>query len=118
MTLSINAKTYTGDAYGVGSVGYVGPSHTLSLKDYAKLARIAPKPTTTNSGVGKTSSKLTRTLALTGALTPTWDAIIDVSVSIPVGAASGDIDTLLNDIGAFVASATYKTHVKSQLVAF
>jgi hypothetical protein len=118
MTLSINAKTYSGDSYQSNSVGYAGPSHTVSVKDYAKLSRVAPKPTVTFSGVGRTDAKLTRTMTLTGALTPTWDAILDISVSIPVGVAGADVDTLLNDMGAFLASATFKTHVKNQTVAY
>jgi hypothetical protein len=118
MSLTINAKTYTPDSFQKDTVGYAGPSHTLSVKDYAKLSRVAPKPTLTLSGVGRTDAKLTRTLTLTGALTPSHDAILDVAISIPVGAASADVDSMLNDFGAFVASATFKTHVKSQSVNF
>lgn len=118
MTLSINAKTYTGDSYQSNSVGYTGPNHTLSVKDYAKLSRVAPKPTVTFSGVGRTDAKITRTLTLTGALTPTWDAILDISVSVPVGFTGADVDTMLNDMGAFLASATFKTHVKNQAIAY
>lgn len=118
MTLSINAKTYTADSFNKDSVGYSGPNHTVSVKDYAKLARVAPKKTAVSSGVGRTSAKLTRTLTLTGAVEPTRDLIGDVNLSLPVGAASADVDTYLNDLGAFVASATFKTHVKSQLISF
>lgn len=118
MTLSINAKTYTGDSYQKDSVEYYGPSKTVSVKDNAVLRRTAPKATSTFSGMGRTTAKLTRTLTLTGSLTPTGEGGIQVDVFIPVGAASADIDTLLNDFGAFVASASMKTHVKSQVIAF
>jgi len=118
MTLSINAKNYNADSFQKDSVGYSGPNHTVSTKDYAKLGRVAPKKTATFSGVGKTQAKLTRTLTLTGALTPAWDMIGDVSLNVPVGAAGADVDTFLNDLGTFVASATFKSHVKSQLVSF
>jgi hypothetical protein len=118
MSLTVNAKTYSGDSFGGNLVGYSGPAHTLSVKDYVKLARTAPKPTVTFSGVGRTNAKLTRTLTLTGALSPAHDGILDISVSIPVGAASADIDVMLNDMGAFLASASFKTHVKAQQINY
>lgn len=118
MTLSVNAKNYTGNNYGVNAVGYIGPSKTSSIKDDMSLKLAVPKPTSTFSGVARTESKLTRTVTLTGALTQSGDAILDINVTIPVGMASADIDTLLNDMGAFLSSATYKTHVKSQQISF
>ncbi|DAD50849.1 coat protein [ssRNA phage SRR5466727_6] len=118
MTLAINAKTYTADSFNKDSVGYAGPNHTVTVSDYAKLARTAPKKTSQSSGVGRTLAKLTRTATLTGALEPTRDMIGEVNFTLPVGAAGADVDTMLNDLGAFVASATFKTHVKSQLVSF
>jgi len=116
MSLSINSKTYTADSQSPNSVGYAGPNHTVTTKDYTRLARVAPKPTTLTSGVGRTSAKLTRTLTLTSALEPVRDAILDVAFTMPVGCAGADVDTMLNDFGAFVASATFKLHVKNQLI--
>lgn len=118
MTLSINAKTYTADSFATDSVGYIGTGKTVSTKDDATLRRTKPKASTSFSGLARTSAKLTRTLTLTGALTPTGDAIIEVTVAVPVGYAAADVDTLLNDMGAFVASASMKSHVKSQQVSF
>lgn len=118
MTLSINAKTYTGNNYGQNAVGYNGPAKTASVKDDVKLSQSAAKPTDTFSGLARTQAKITRTLTLTGALTPTGDAIMTIDVAVPVGYASADVDTLLNDMGAFLASATFKTHVKTPQVAF
>lgn len=118
MSLTINAKTYTADLFGTSAVGYIGSLHTVSAKDDVRLSRTAPKSTSTFSGVGRTSCKLTRTLTLTSALTTTWDGILDIQCTIPVGAASADIDSMLNDMGAFLASATFKTHVKGQQISF
>jgi hypothetical protein len=118
VTASVNAKIYTADSFGTNSVGYTGPNHTVSVKDYLRLSRVAPKPVSDFSGVGKTTAKLTRTLTLTGALTSAHDAIINTDVSVPVGFTAADVDTLLNDWGAYVASAAFKTHVKSQLINF
>jgi hypothetical protein len=118
MALTVNAKTYTADAIQKDSVGYTGTANTLSVKDVIRLARTAPKPTALLSGVARAEAKLTRTLALTGALTSTHDAILAIPVSIPVGAASADIDTMLNDMGAFLASATFKTFVKNLAINY
>lgn len=118
MTLAINAKTYTGNSYGNQAVSYIGPGKTVSVRDDAILRYTPPKPTPVFSGMARTSARLVRTLALTGALTPNGEATCEISVAVPVGYASADVDTLLNDMGAFLASATFKTHVKSQQVAF
>lgn len=118
MSLSINTKTYTADSYQKDSVGYLGAAKTVSVKDDVVLRRTAAKATSTFSGMGRTTAKLTRTLTLTGALTPSGDGGVQIDVFVPVGAASADIDALLNDFGAFLASATFKTHVKSQQIAF
>lgn len=118
MALTINAKTFTADSFAQDAVSYIGTGKTVSVKDDCRLARTKPKPSAVFSGVGRAQAKLVRTLTLTGALTPTGDGIIDVNVSVPVGYASADVDTLLNDMGAFVASATFKTLVKSQQISY
>lgn len=118
MALSVNASSYTANSYGTNVVGYIGPSHTLTVKDAVSLGRTAAKPTSVFSGVVRAAGKLTRTLTLTGALTPTGDAILEVRTSIPIGASGTDIDALLNDFGAFLASATYKDIVKKSQIAF
>lgn len=118
MSLSINAKTYTADSFQQNVVGYIGASKTVSVKDDVALKRTAPKATDVFSGVGRTTAKLTRTLTLTGAKTPAGDCIVEINVSVPVGYAGADVDAMLNDMGSFLASASFKTHVKSQQVAF
>lgn len=118
MPLTVNAKTYTADSFAAGSVSYNGPAKTSSVKDNILLRRTDPKPTATDSGVAHTLCKLTRTNTLTGAKTPTWDMIVKIEVSVPVGSASADIDAALNDLGAFLGSATFKTHVKEPRVNF
>lgn len=118
MSLVFNAKTYTADSFQKDTVGYIGAAKTVTVKDDVKLARTAPKPTITFSGVGRTQAKLVRTLPLTGALNPSWDAIVSIDVTVPVGYAGADVDALLNDFGAFLSSASFKAHVKSQQVSF
>lgn len=118
MSLSINSKTYSADSFQQNVVAYIGSGKTVSVKDDVKMMRTAPKPTATFSGLGRTTCKLTRTLTLTGALSPTGDGFVEINVAVPVGYASADVDALLNDMGAFLASATFKTHVKSQQINF
>ena len=118
MSLTINAKTFSAESYTANAVNYAGPAHTLSLKDDLRLARTVPKPTSTFSGVGRTQSKLSRTLTLTGAQTPTHEGIIDLSASMPVGAAAADIDSMVNDFAAWVAHASFKTLLKQLLTTY
>jgi hypothetical protein len=118
MSLTVNAGTYTADSFQKDSVVYIGAAKTVTVKDDVKLSRTAPKPTSTFSGLGRTQAKLTRTLTLTGALTPTGDAIVQIDVAVPVGYTAANIDTLLDDMGAFLASASFKTHVKSQKISY
>jgi hypothetical protein len=118
MSLTVNASTYAADSIGPNLVAYAGPAHTASVKDRLSLGRTAAKPTSVFSGVVRSEGKLTRTLTLTGALTTTGDAILEIRTSIPVGAASAAIDAMLNDMGAFLASASYKTIVKNSAINF
>lgn len=116
MSLTVNAKTYDADSISPNLVGYTGPAHTLSVKDKISLGRTAAKPTTVFSGVVRGDAKLTRTLTLTGALTTTGDAIFEMKTSIPIGAADADIDTACADLGAWIASAQFKTILKESQV--
>jgi hypothetical protein len=118
MSLTVNADTYTADSFQADIVGYRGPDKTASVKDDVRLARTAPKPSASFSGVGRTSAKLTRTLTLTGALSLSGDMIVDIQCSVPVGFSGTDVDAALNDFGAFLASATFKTHVKNLQIAY
>lgn len=118
MALVFNTKTYSADSYAVNSVGYIGSAKTASIKDDLLLSRSAPKPTDTFSGLARTEAKMTRTFTLTGAKTTTGEAKMRVLVDVPVGYASADVDALCNDVGAFVSSADFKNHVKSQKVTF
>lgn len=118
MSLVFNAKTYTADAFGQNNIGFIGALKTVTVKDDLSLRRTAPKATETFSGVGRTNTKLVRTLTLTGAKTTAGDAIVSIDLSVPVGFASADVDSLLNDFGALVSSASFKLHVKNQQINF
>jgi len=118
LSLTFNAKTYAPDSYGSNAVGYIGATKTVSIKDDFVLRRTAPSPVSNFSGVAKASAKMTRTLTLTNALTPSGDGIVEIKFSIPVGAASADVDALLNDTGAYLSSASAKLLAKNQQVSY
>jgi hypothetical protein len=117
MSLTVNAKSYTADGYSNNAVSYVGPAHTVSVKDDLRVGRVLPKPTSIFSGVARQSFKLTRTHTLTGALTTVGDSISDFSTSIPVGASAADIELICTDLGAFIASAAFKTMLTGQIIS-
>lgn len=118
MSLTINTKTYTANTQQNGAVSYVGPTNSFTLKDLFKLFARAPRPTKDYSGQAISQHKFTRTLPLTGALTPTGDGIVEISVSLPVGFATADADALLNDAGAYLSSTTAKTVAKTGQVSY
>lgn len=114
MSIVLNTKSYEADiAVTPNQVPYKGPANTLSVKDRMDVYRVEPKDTATFSGVGRSRAKFVRTLTLTGAKTVSGDAIVDISVSIPVGASTVNIDSLADDIGAFTSSATFKLLIKN-----
>lgn len=114
MAITVNTKVYDADvAVSPNQVPYVGPANSLSVKDRLDLYRTLPKSTSTFSGVGRSRIKLVRTLPLTGAKTPSSDAIFDVNVSVPVGASDADIDTLMTDGAALLAHAFAKALAKN-----
>lgn len=118
MSLQFGSLTYTSDSYGPSNVLYVGVAKTVSSKDDLNLSRIAPKPTPVFSGVARFQAKLTRTFTLTGSLTPSADAIIQVNVSVPVGAAGAAIDSLVADFAALVGDADFLAGVKAGKISF
>lgn len=118
MSLTFNTKTYSADSFGTDAIGYIGAAKTASVKDDLNLRRQKPKPTDVYSGQSRTFAKLTRTVNLTGAKSATGDIVLVIDVAVPVGFASADVDAILNDMGAFLSSASFKTHVKVPQISF
>lgn len=116
MALTVNTRTYTADSYAANATVYVGPANTVSVVDQLRLARTSPKPTSEFSGVARTQSKLTKTLTLSGALTPTAPIIIEINASVPVGAAAADVDVAATDVGSFTSSTAFKNLLKTMLI--
>lgn len=118
MSIVFNTKTFTPDSFEKDAVGYNGPGKTVSTKDDLRLQRTAASATAVFSGQSKSEAKLTRTLTLTGAKTLTGDVIVKLQVFTPVGAASADIDAVLNDCGALLSGADFKSFVKVPKINF
>lgn len=118
MAIVINTKSYVRDvASSSSSVPYIGPGNSVSIKDRLDSSRIAPKANNSFSGVARAEGKLTRTLTLTNAKTPQWDAIGKANITFPVGSTSADMDTFLTDFAAYVASPEFKSLAKTHAFA-
>jgi hypothetical protein len=118
MSITIDSEVYTGNNYTRDSITYVGPNKSATKKDDLRLAAAAAKATASFSGVGRSEATLTRTLALTGAVTPLGDSLIKMSISVPVGAADADVEELCDDAAAFLSSATGKSLAKALKIAY
>jgi len=113
MTITVNAKSYTADGWDNNSVRFQGPSNTTSVKDRMLQKKSDPKPTALFSGVSRFQVKLTRTHTLTGAKTTSADGSCDLNFALPVGIASADVDSYCADLGAYIATAGFKTALKT-----
>jgi len=114
MAIVINTKSYARDiSTSANATPYIGPSNTVSIKDFLAARREPAKATSAYSGTARGEMKLKRTANLVGSKTTTGEAIAMANIAIPVGMTTADIDTLLTDFATLVASADFKTFVKS-----
>lgn len=113
MALTVNAKSYTADGWDTNSVRFQGPAHTTTVVDRLVQKKTDAKPTSLFSGLVRFMVKLTRTHTLTGAKTTTGNSTVDINIARPVGISDADSDALVADLGAYIASAGFKTALKS-----
>jgi len=108
MSITLNTVAFAQDSILTpNKVQYASDSNTFSSKDLLSLGRTAPKPTSTFRGVARSEFKRTQTVTLDD--DSTYDAIITVSVSLPVGIVEADATALLDDVGDFLISADATT---------
>jgi hypothetical protein len=88
---------------------YVSGDNTFSSKDQLALGRTSPKPTATYAGNARSEVKRTKTVTLADGSEA--DAIVTVSVSLPVGISSSDAAALCDDVGDFLISGDALTLV-------
>lgn len=69
---------------------YIHSTHTLSAKDTLSFYRTLPKPSGNFKGVAKTATKFSKDITVLGAdgSNVTAPIIVEVSVSLPVGATA------------------------------
>lgn len=95
MTITVNTKSYNSYRMLPDSNTLTGPAATASTHDSITLRRKFAVKTKDFAGVNRPGVKLVRTLTLADGSKA--DALIDVSGSIPAGAADADILSLLSD---------------------
>lgn len=106
MSLTLNTKAYAFDTFrSVDWARYLGPAHTLSVKDYLDVKRTAPKPTTTYAGQGKANAKMTRSLTDGATSDIVGDGIFELNSSFPVGSDAAAQQAFLDDFAAWLGSA-------------
>ena len=113
MALTVNAKTYSNDVpRGSDSYRYLGTAHTASKADYIDLYRTSAPEGDEGKVKSKGRAKLTRGVT-NGTSQLATDLIFDCNCMVPTGTASAEIDSALNDLGAWIASAAFKSVVKN-----
>lgn len=112
MSLVFNTKTYTQDTISGNVATYFGPDRAVGKKDNCQLRREEAKASATFSGFSKGAAKLTRTMSLTDAKTPTADNSIEFSCKIAVGTPEADVAELFADAAALAAHAAFAATAK------
>jgi hypothetical protein len=113
MALTVNAKSYVADGFDSNSVHFQGPAQTTTVVDSLIQKRFAAKPTDTSSGKSRFLLKADRTHTLTGALETVGKGSMEVLFTLPVGISDADRDAYCADLGAYIATAGFKTALKT-----
>lgn len=112
MSITLNTKTYSVDSYlSPNKIRYTGPGEALGVKDRIDLGRQYPKPTADYAGNARSQGKFVQ--SLTDGTDVVGDGIVDIRVQIPVGAATAEVDGLLDDAGDFLISAVAQAVAKA-----
>jgi len=103
MSITLNTKTYSFDTFvNPSKARYVGPAQTSVIKDQIFMAKTEPKVLDA-TGTARAQVKVVKTVLIG---TTYRDIIFDCSIAIPVGAANADVDSVRDDIGDLLISAT------------
>lgn len=113
MPLTINAVTYAIDNPTANAVTYRNPSSTLTHKRLLKLGRTDAKPTPSNPGVTRAEGKVTAYVDAGSRIDP---LIIGFSTSTPVLAVAADIDSVIAEFRALVASTQFVDLIKGGMI--
>lgn len=108
MTITVNTRAYALDNASGNAAVYTGPASTFSARDLLTLKRTAPKPSGDFAGVARAEAKMTKTVTLTGVTQTKGDAIVSISLALPVGMSEADVDTLKADIVSLAGTTNFK----------
>jgi len=98
MSLTVNTLSYTDDvSLSADSYRYYGPNQDDDTNDNIIVKRVAPKPTDTYGGNGRSESKLTRT-GTDGASTVIGNGILTISTSFPRDMTRSEKVAMLTDL--------------------
>lgn len=102
MTITLNTKAYEQDAsIDANSMQYVGPNHTISTSDKLVLKRAVSGPNGDGVRYAKATARVSRHITVDGKqVQATCEAII----SVPVGSAKADVDSIRDDLGDLLIS--------------
>lgn len=106
MAITVNTLSYEADpAINKDRIPYVGPSNSFDTKDTFTLGRAAAKPSGTDPGVARAYIKRTKDVVIGGLKK---SIIVNVEVSVPVGALAADVESAVDDVGDFMITASGK----------
>lgn len=108
MTITVNTRAYALDNSSGNAAVYTGPAHTFTTKDLLSLKRTAPKPNGDFAGVARAEAKISKTVNLTGVVQTKGEAIVSISVALPVGMAEADVDVLKADLASLAGTTNFK----------
>lgn len=116
MALTVNTVSYSDDgSSGIDHQRYSSASHTGGdNNDYIDVKRSRSNPTADFAGVLRGSVKLTR--SVTDGTDTLGNAIVEIKTSIPVGTATAEAQDLLDDLGAWLATAEADNVIISQKI--
>lgn len=98
---------------------YIGASHTPDARDTLAIYRTFPTKTGNFKGVAKSAVKLTNDVVVNGvdsSTTLTAPIILDLGVSVPVGATAADVKELRQRLIALLDDDTFMDSLNIQLM--
>jgi len=116
MSLTLDAKTYNNDVARTSDIyRYLGPAHTASFNDMVDLYRTAAGDNANGLAKSKGRFKLSRS-ATDGTDQLLTDLVVDINVSIPADCVGTEIDSVVDDVAAYMATTAFKNLVKSHII--
>jgi hypothetical protein len=103
MTITLNTKAYEQDAsIDANAIQYVGPANTISTNDKLVMKRALTGANADGVKYARATVRFVRTITVDSKqVQATGEAVI----SVPVGSAKADVDSIRDDLGDLLTSA-------------